>query len=146
MPSRDVVAAACGADAGLWTLPNLSRIFYYALPNKVFEYLASGLPLLVANFPEPTEIAENLGAGLAFDPYDPASIARQMNRLAEDADFLAGCRAAVPRALATLDAGAEWRRLAALYDGLGRADAPGADMPATSSDGRARAEAAGVAA
>jgi hypothetical protein len=41
-----------------------------------------------------------------------------MNRLAEDACFLARCREAVPRALATLDADAEWQRLAALYDGL----------------------------
>ena len=60
-----------------------------------------------------------------------------MNRLSEDAGFLAGCREAVPRALAALDAGAEWRRLAALYNRLRRADAPAAP-----SDGHARAEAA----
>ena len=118
VPSCDVVAAARGADAGLWTLPNLSRNFFYALPNKIFEYLASGLPLLVANFPEAKGIVDELGVGLAFDPYDSASIAGQMNRLAEDACFLARCREAVPRALATLDADAEWQRLAALYDGL----------------------------
>jgi glycosyltransferase involved in cell wall biosynthesis len=121
VPSCDVVAAARGADAGLWTLPNLSRNFFYALPNKIFEYLASGLPLLVANFPEPKGIVDELRVGLAFDPYDSASIAGQMNRLAEDAGFLARCREAVPRALAALDAGAEWQRLAALYDGLRRA-------------------------
>jgi glycosyltransferase involved in cell wall biosynthesis/SAM-dependent methyltransferase len=120
VPSRDVVAAARGADAGLWTLPNLSRNFFYALPNKIFEYLASGLPLLVANFPEPKRIVDELGVGLTFDPYDPASIAEQMNLLAEDARFLARCREAVPRALTALDAGAEWQRLAALYDGLRR--------------------------
>jgi glycosyltransferase involved in cell wall biosynthesis len=121
VPSCDVVAAARGADAGLWTLPNLSRNFFYALPNKVFEYMASGLPLLVANFPEPKRIVDEFGVGLAFDPYDSASIAAQMNRLVEDAGFLARCREAVPRALAALDAGAEWQRLTVLYDRLRRA-------------------------
>jgi len=114
VPSRDVVAAARGADAGLWTLPNLSRNFYLALPNKVFEYLAAGLPLLVANFPEATRIAK--GVGLTFDPYDPNSIAAQMNRLAEDPTLAARCRAAVPGVLASLDATTEWNRLAGIYE------------------------------
>src|SRR5262249_22776284 len=52
VPSTDVVAAACGADAGIWTLPKLSRNFYYALPNKIFEYMAAGIPVLAANYPE----------------------------------------------------------------------------------------------
>ncbi len=115
VPSRDVVAAARGADAGLWTLPNISRNFYLALPNKIFEYLASGLPLLVADFPEARHIARNLGTGLTFDPYDPASIAAQMERLAADPGLTASLRGEVPAALATLDAGREWDRLADLY-------------------------------
>ncbi len=118
VPSRDVVAAAFGTDVGLWSLPNLSRNFYLALPNKIFEYLAAGLPLLVADFPEAVRIAEGLDVGLAFDPYDPASIAVQMNRFAEDPDFLAARRAAVPVALETLDAGREWDRLCDIYAAL----------------------------
>ncbi len=120
VPSRDVVAAARGTDVGLWSLPNLSRNFYMALPNKIFEYLAAGLPLLVADFPEAARIAEGLGVGLAFDPYDPASIAVQMNRFAEDATFLAARRAAVPVALETLDAAREWDRLCDIYGMLGK--------------------------
>ncbi len=113
--SRDVVAAARGADVGLWTLPNLSKNFYLALPNKIFEYLAAGLPLLVADFPEARRIATDLGVGLAFDPYDPASIAAQMNRFVEEPGFLVERRAAVPAALAALDAGREWDRLCDIY-------------------------------
>ncbi len=56
--------------------------------------------------------------GLAFDPYDPASIAVQMNRFAEDPDFLAARRAAVPVALETLDADREWDRLCDIYAAL----------------------------
>jgi glycosyltransferase involved in cell wall biosynthesis len=118
VPSCDVVAAARGADAGLWTLPNLSKNFFLALPNKIFEYLASGLPLLVAHFPEAMKIADQGGVGLWFDPYDPTSIATQMRHLADNPEFAATCRAAVPRALATLDADNEWDRFASIYDEL----------------------------
>lgn len=118
LPSRDVVAAARGTDVGLWILPNLSKNFYLALPNKIFEYLAAGLPLLVANFPEAVRIAEGMNVGLSFDPYDPKSIAAQMNRLADDPELLRRCREAVPVALETLDADKEWDRLAALYQQL----------------------------
>ena len=118
VPSPDVVVAAESADAGVWTLPNLSKNFYYALPNKIFEYLASGLPILVANFPEARRIAETYEVGLTFDPYDPRSIAAQVNRLVEEPGLAARMRANIPRALLELDAHNEWNRLVAIYDRL----------------------------
>ena len=118
VPSRDVVAAGRGADAGLWTLPNLSKNFYYALPNKIFEYLASGLPLLVANFPEPKRIVESQEVGLPFDPYDAKSIASQINRLIDDPALTEGFRARVPIALSAMNADTELVRFADIYDEL----------------------------
>jgi glycosyltransferase involved in cell wall biosynthesis len=118
VPSPDVVVAAESADAGVWTLPKLSKNFYYALPNKIFEYLASGLPILVANFPEAQRIVDRYEVGLSFDPYDPRSIAAQVNRLAGEPGLAARMRANIPRALLELDAHNEWNRLVAIYDRL----------------------------
>jgi glycosyltransferase involved in cell wall biosynthesis len=118
VPSRDVIAAGRGADAGLWTLPNLSKNFYYALPNKIFEYLASGSPLLVANFPEPTHVVESQQVGLAFDPYDTKSIASQINRLIDEPGLADRFRAAVPGALSAMNADMELVRFADIYDEL----------------------------
>ena len=56
--------------------------------------------------------------GLAFDPYNPSSIAAQMNRLAEDSSLAANCRAAIPGVLAAIDAATEWDRLAEIYERL----------------------------
>src|SRR6185369_7209682 len=99
VPSGDVVASAESADAGIWTLPNLSKNFYYALPNKIFEYLASGLPVLAANFPEARRMVEGYDVGLCFDPYDPRSIAAQLTRLATEPELHARLRANIPHAL-----------------------------------------------
>ncbi len=121
VPSRDVVAAARGADAGVWTLPSLCRNFTFALPNKIFEYMASGLPVLVAAHPEARRLVESHGFGLGFDPYDPRSIAAAINRLIDEPDLALACRQATARALAALDPALEWAKLVAIYDGLARA-------------------------
>jgi starch synthase len=120
VPSRDVVAAARGADAGIWTLPRLCRNFTYALPNKIFEYMASGLALLVADYPEARRMIDAHGIGLAFDPYDPSSIAAAINRLIDEPALAERFRNNTAEALVSLDAEREWQALVALYDALPR--------------------------
>lgn len=118
VPSRDVVAAARGADAGIWTLPNLCRNFTFALPNKIFEYIAAGLPLLAADYPEARRMAESHGVGLLFDPYDPKSIAAAINRLVDEPELRVRFTANTVAALASMDAEREWRKLVEVYDAL----------------------------
>jgi glycosyltransferase involved in cell wall biosynthesis len=119
VPSADVVNAAHGADAGIWTLPKLSKNFYYALPNKIFEYMAAGLPVLAADFPEARKMVVGNGIGLCFDPYDPSSIAHCIRQLAEEPGTAERFRAAVPRALEGIAAETEWQTLPAIYRRLG---------------------------
>ena len=123
VPSTDVVAAARGADAGIWTLPKLSRNFYYALPNKIFEYMAARIPVLAANYPEARRMVEGNGVGLCFDPYDPRSIAAQINRLGDEPGLVAPVRAAFPGALRHIDADNEWQKLVDIYRRLQRGEA-----------------------
>jgi glycosyltransferase involved in cell wall biosynthesis len=115
VPSPDVVAAARGADAGVWTLPNWCKNFYYALPNKIFEYLAAGLPVLAADFPEARRVVAGYEVGLCFDPYDPASIATQVHRMIDNPLLVQRFRDNVPAALHDMRAEREWEKLAAVY-------------------------------
>ena len=116
VPSGDVVRAAISADAGIWTLPKLSKNFYYALPNKIFEYLAAGLPVLAADYPEARKIILPNGIGLCFDPYDPQSIAEQLNRMVHDRALLVRMREAIPGVLVKIDANREWGKIVSIYD------------------------------
>ena len=118
VPSRDVVAAARGADAGIWSLPKLCRNFSFALPNKVFEYMASGLPVIGADYPEVRRIVDAHKVGMLFDPYDPHSIAAAINPLIADPALAAGIRERIPAALVSLDADREWQKIPANYDRL----------------------------
>lgn len=118
VPSRDVVAAARGADAGIYSVVNLCRSFTMALPNKIFEYLAAGVPVLSANYPEARRIVEQNSVGLIFDPYDPVSIAGAIKQLMADSSLRQSFRENASIALANLDADAEWQKLVKIYDAL----------------------------
>jgi glycosyltransferase involved in cell wall biosynthesis len=120
VPSRDVVAAARGADAGIWTLPPLCRNFTFALPNKIFEYLAADLPVLAAHYPEPTRLLDKYDVGLTFDPHQPQSIADAINRLIDEPELASRFRASTRTALKDLDARREWHKLVDIYDSLAR--------------------------
>lgn len=121
VPSKDVVAAARGADAGIWSLPAFCRNFTYALPNKVFEYMTAGLPVLAADYPEVRRLTDSFEVGLTFDPYDPQSIAHAINRMAEDPAMRQRFADNTWAALASLDANAEWLKVVDLYEALPRA-------------------------
>ncbi len=54
-----------------------------AMPNKIFEYMAAGLPIIASNFLLWKEIVEGNRCGICVDPLDPEKIAEAIKYLME---------------------------------------------------------------
>jgi len=52
VPHEDVVPITRSADVGLVLTENIALSYYYSLPNKLFEYAFSGIPVLASNTPD----------------------------------------------------------------------------------------------
>lgn len=76
----DVLALLSTGRAGL-VLYKPTRDHLDALPNKLFEFMASGLPVVVSNFSFWREIVEGEGCGVVADPENPRSIADAVESL-----------------------------------------------------------------
>ena len=61
---RDLPAYTSSADYGVFICDNICKNFYYCLPNKLFEYLHAGLPVIVSDLYELSDFVERYKVGL----------------------------------------------------------------------------------
>lgn len=73
-----VVEIASSADVGLCLIENVSLSDYYCLPNKLFEYVFGGIPVLASNFPDIRHVIEKYKLGVCVD-LDAKSIQNGIN-------------------------------------------------------------------
>lgn len=67
VPHTDVIKLTKSADVGLCFIENVSLSDYYCLPNKLFEYAFSGLPVLASDFPDLKNYVDKYDLGVCSE-------------------------------------------------------------------------------
>jgi glycosyltransferase involved in cell wall biosynthesis len=83
VPKAEMAAALAGADACLAILKPIDE-YKTTYPNKVFDYMAAGRPVVLAIDGVIRQVVESAQCGVFAKPGDPAALARAIRQLAAD--------------------------------------------------------------
>lgn len=76
------------ADIGLSLIENISISYYYALPNKLFEYIMAGVPILASNLPQMKKIIDEYIVGKYVDPENENELVENLTNMLENKEEL----------------------------------------------------------
>lgn len=111
VPPDDLLPVVASADVGLVLLENTCLNLRYALPNKLFEYLTAGLPVLASDLPELRRVVAQHEVGCLVNPDDLSALTRMLQRMIDDAEARRRWAAHAPHAVETFS----WNRTSKLF-------------------------------
>jgi glycosyltransferase involved in cell wall biosynthesis len=131
VPVQELPAWIAEADIGVIAFQPIDLNNEFGTPNKLFEYLSVGVPVVVSDFPEMARIVREADVGETCDPTRPESIAAAVNRLLSETDADRLARRARARALAEsrFNWAVESRALLGVYGSITFGAAEGPDHP-----------------
>lgn len=77
------------ADIGLAIDKDTNLNYRFSLPNKLFDYMHCGLPVLASRLPEISRIIEQYNVGAFIENHDPQHIADQISKMVNDPEQMA---------------------------------------------------------
>jgi glycosyltransferase involved in cell wall biosynthesis len=121
LPHEAIPACLAAADVGVAPFdvtghPALAIDFYWS-PLKIFEYMASGLPVVVPRIPRLAEVVRDGCEGFLYDAADADGLARAIERAVDAADLARVGANARERVVARFS----WQRHCAVLDDAIRA-------------------------
>jgi glycosyltransferase involved in cell wall biosynthesis len=84
VPPDKLVSSASSADVGIAIYLPINMNNYFASPNKLFEYIQAGVPIVASDLPFLRKIVAENEIGYLFDPRCPKDIARAINFATRD--------------------------------------------------------------
>jgi glycosyltransferase involved in cell wall biosynthesis len=117
----DLIAWISGADVCAMPIQGTTLNHRLATPNKLFEAIGAGVPVVVSDLPGMAAIVREHGVGETCDPAEPADVARAIRAIVEcaPADRAALRQRCLDVARERFNWEAQAERLVALYTSLG---------------------------
>ena len=83
VPLDDLPAITQTADVGLVMLEDMGLNYHYALPNRIGDFVAAGVPMVVSDLPEMAAVVRRFGVGEVIDRLHGANYETQVKTLAK---------------------------------------------------------------
>jgi glycosyltransferase involved in cell wall biosynthesis len=81
VPPEVVLEYTASADIGISLIENTCLSYYFCMPNKLFEYAMVGIPMLVSNMKDMSELVQKNSMGAVLDEFTPSAINRALDAL-----------------------------------------------------------------
>ncbi|MCZ7555420.1 MAG: glycosyltransferase [Bacteroidia bacterium] len=91
VPSVELQRYTVSADVGICLIEALGESYRLSLPNKLFEYLAAGLPVLASDGPEISAVIREAGAGISVNPANGQAVTQALQLLVHDRQLRGRC-------------------------------------------------------
>jgi glycosyltransferase involved in cell wall biosynthesis len=79
MSASDLRQYTINANLGITIDKDTNMNYHFSLPNKVFDYIHAGIPLLTSKLPEILNIVTTYQIGISIDNHHPEHIAKKIN-------------------------------------------------------------------
>ncbi len=89
LPLAELSQVTRKADLGISLEEDLGLNYRFALPNKLFDYIQAGVPVLVSNLPEMRKIVEHYQIGAIAETHQRKELAETMKRSLFDGEKIA---------------------------------------------------------
>lgn len=119
MPYARMMDYTRNADLGLTLDKDTNLNYRFSLPNKLFDYMHAGIPVLATDLPEVAAIVRGNDCGVVLPKADPTAIAQAVRILMDDPERCAVLRRNATFAARKLDGAQEAAKLQSILEDLG---------------------------
>lgn len=84
VPNSQVLEVLSNYDIGLVFYKNTNLNQYYCAPNKLYEYILCGLPIITNNYPGLIQIVQEQSIGVCIDSIDANTMISAINQISEN--------------------------------------------------------------
>ncbi len=119
MPYARMMDYTRNADLGLTLDKDTNLNYRFSLPNKLFDYLHAGIPVLATDLPEVAAIVHAFECGVVLGQATPEAVQEAVRTLFADEALYEGLRKNATFAARKLDGAQEAAKLQLILEGLG---------------------------